>query len=268
MKLSVERKWVLEVGILIFTFILFALNDWILIKSMTSFSLGIAYYLVLYAHAQLNRYIALPFLIKKQNVSMYIALTILGLIIFSFILSQMTHLFLYRTCFLSNNPAKLSFHYQLGILLGSYFCITGLSLFVSYYHKQRIEADKEILSRKMQVDLLSKQLNPHFLFNTLNTIYGLSIEHPERTPDAVIKVSELLRYQVENSKKDLVSLSEEIAFIDSYIAIEKERFGHRCTIDFDVFIDNIKQYYVAPMIILHLLKTHLNMEPETLKVVL
>ena len=239
----------LEVAILLFTFILFVLNDWIFISSVRSFFLGVAYYLVLYTHAQLNRRFALPFLLKKQNVAMYLLVTLLGLAVFAFILSQMAQLFLYRTCFLSNNPAKLSFHYQLGILLGSYFCITGLSLFVAYYHRQRKDADREISSRKVQIDLLNKQLNPHFLFNTLNTIYGLSIEHPERTPDTVLKVSELLRYQVESSKKDLVPLQDEIAFIESYIAIERERLGYRCTIDVTVNADSAKPYLIAPMIV-------------------
>ena len=249
MKQFIERRMVLEIGIVLFTFILFVLNDWIFISSLRSFFLGIAYYMVLYAHAQLNRFYILPFLLKKQNVSMYIVLTIVGLLVFAVILSQMAQLFLYKTCFLSNNPAKLSFYYQFGILLGSYFCIAALSLFVEYYHRQKNEADRELLMRKVQIDLLNKQLNPHFLFNTLNTIYGLSIEQPERTPDTVMKVSELLRYQVESSKKDTVSLKEEVNFIESYIAIEKERLGYRCNIELNLSIDDIDRYYIAPMVV-------------------
>lgn len=65
----------LEVAILLFTFILFVLNDWIFISSVRSFFLGVAYYLVLYTHAQLNRRFALPFLLKKQNVAMYLLVT-------------------------------------------------------------------------------------------------------------------------------------------------------------------------------------------------
>lgn len=65
----------LELAILLFTFILFVLNDWIFISSIRSFFLGVAYYLVLYTHAQLNRRFALPFLLKKQNLAMYLLVT-------------------------------------------------------------------------------------------------------------------------------------------------------------------------------------------------
>ncbi|MDL1912940.1 MAG: histidine kinase [Bergeyella sp.] len=249
MKLLGDRKWVLELGILLFSFILFVLNDWIFISSLKSFFLGGAYYLVLYVHAQLNRFYILPFLLKKQNVYMYVVLTSLGLLTFVIILSQIAQIFLYKTCFLNNNPAKLSFQYQLGILLGSYICIAGPSLFVEHYHKKKKETDKEILSKKIKIDLLNKQLNPHFLFNTMNTIYGLSIDFPERIPDTIMKVSELLRYQVESSNRDWVPLRDEMAFIESYIAVEKERLGYRCSVELNISTDNVEEYSIAPMIV-------------------
>jgi LytS/YehU family sensor histidine kinase len=93
---------------------------------------------------------------------------------------------------------------------------------VEYHRNQKKEANREIAFNKSQIDLLNKQLNPHFLFNTLNTIYGLSIAFPDRTPEVIMKVSELLRYQVENGRKELVSLKDEIDFIQSYIELEKE----------------------------------------------
>lgn len=249
MKLFVDRKWVLELGVLLFSYVLFILNDWILIRTWRSLLLGIAYYLVLYTHAQLNRCYIVPFLLKKQNVWRYCLLTILSLLLFSAFLQQLAQLMLYQTCFIYNNAAKLTYHYQLGILLGSYICIAGPSLFIEYYHRQKDQADKEILSNKIKIDLLNKQLNPHFLFNTLNNIYGLSIEYPDRTPDAVMKVADLLRYQLENGAKELVALQDEITFIESYIAIEKDRIGYRCQIQVQVSIDQVEQYFIAPMIL-------------------
>ncbi len=180
---------------------------------------------------------------------MYGIFTLLGFLIFAAILTQIAQLFLYKVCFLHNNPVKLSFRYQFGILVGSYICIAGTSLFVEYYRKQRKESRQEILSNRTKIDLLNKQLNPHFLFNTLNTIYGLSIEFPERTPDTIIKVSDLLRYQLESSSKESVSLRDEINFIESYISIERERIGYRCEIQLNVDIDRLDTYSIAPMIV-------------------
>ena len=244
-----ERKWTQELGILVFSFILFTLNDWILIASWKSLFLGLVYFMLLYAHAQLNRFLILPLLVKKDNIYLYVVFTLTLLIASALLLSYLTQSYLYKTCFLHSNHSKLTTQYQFGVLLGSSICILGTTYFLEYYRKQKELANKEIISNKNQIDLLNKQLNPHFLFNTLNTIYGLSIAYPDKTPEAIMKVSELLRYQVENSNKDLVSLTDEITFIQSYIELEKERIGYRCELHFTTEVDDAKKYYIAPMLI-------------------
>lgn len=244
-----ERKWTQEAGILLFSFILFTLNDWILIATWKSLFLGTVYFMVLYAHAQFNRYYILPLLLKKHNPYLFAFLTLLALAIFAFVLNYLAQSVLYQNCFLHKDDSKLNYQYQVGVLLGSYICIIGTTKILEYYRQQKVADSKELLSRKNQIDLLNKQLNPHFLFNTLNTIYGLSIRYPEKTPEAIMKISELLRYQVENSKKDLVSLGDEIAFIQSYIEIEKERVGYRCNIEFEYQVEEASNHYIAPMIV-------------------
>lgn len=244
-----ERKWTQELGILIFSFILFTLNDWILIASWKSLFLGLIYFMLLYTHAQLNRFCILPLLVKKDNLYLYLFFTFCLLVMAAFLLSHLTQRFLYNSCYLNANHSKMTFQYQFGVLLGSSICILGTTYFLEYYRKQKELANKEIISTKNQIDLLNKQLNPHFLFNTLNTIYGLSIAYPAKTPEAIMKVSELLRYQVENSTKDLVSLTDEIRFIQSYIELERERIGYRCQLSFTTDIDQTDTYYIAPMLI-------------------
>lgn len=249
MRNFLERKWTQELGVLVFSFILFTLNDWILIASWKSLFLGLVYFMLLYAHAQLNRFLILPILVKKDNIYLYVVFTLSLLLASAFLLSYLTQSYLYKTCFLHSNHSKLTTQYQFGVLLGSSICILGTTYFLEYYRKQKELANKEIISNKNQIDLLNKQLNPHFLFNTLNTIYGLSIAYPDKTPEAIMKVSELLRYQVENSNKDLVSLTDEITFIQSYIELEKERIGYRCELNFTTEVDDAQKYYIAPMLI-------------------
>ncbi|MBB1149342.1 MULTISPECIES: histidine kinase [unclassified Myroides] len=244
-----ERKWAQELGILVFSFILFTLNDWILIASWRSLFLGLVYFMLLYAHAQLNRFYLLPLLVKRDRIYLYLFLTLCLLSVTAFFLSHLTQSFLYKSCFLHSNNSKLTFQYQLGVLLGSNVCILGTTHFLEYYRKQKEMAHREIITKKNEIDLLNKQLNPHFLFNTLNTIYGLSIAFPDKTPDAIMKVSELLRYQVENSNKDVVALSDEISFIQSYIELEQERVGYRCDLRFRWDIDQANKYTIAPLIV-------------------
>lgn len=249
MRSILELKWTQELGILVFSFILFTLNDWILIATWKSFFLGTIYFMLLYSHAQINRYLLLPVLMRKQNTILYIILTLCLLLIFTFILTHLAQTVLYTNCFLHKDTSKLSFQYQCGVLLGSCICILGTAQFLDYYRRQKVQNSRELLAKKNQIDLLNKQLNPHFLFNTLNTIYGLSIRYPEKTPEAIMKVSDLLRYQVENTNKDLVSLRDEVTFIQSYIELEKERVGYRCEILCDFQVDDSEQFYIAPMIV-------------------
>ncbi len=71
---------------------------------------------------------------------------------------------------------------------------------------------------------LRSQLNPHFLFNTLNSVYSLSLQKSDLAPDAIIKLSDLMRYLIYECNEDKVPLEKEIAFIRNYIEIEKMRF--------------------------------------------
>lgn len=249
MKNILEKKWIQELGILLFSFILFTLNDWILIVTWKSFFLGIVYFMLLYTYAQLNRFYVLPILLKKQNPYLFFLLTLIVLVFFACILNYVSESILYKNCFLHKDISKLAFQYQVGVLLGSYICIIGTTKLLEYYRNQKNEDKKELSLKKNQIDLLNKQLNPHFLFNTLNTIYGLSIKFPEKTPEAIMKVSELLRYQLENSTKEKVLLCDEISFIQSYIELEKERVGYRCAIVFNYELEDEITQYIAPMIV-------------------
>lgn len=79
---------------------------------------------------------------------------------------------------------------------------------------------------------LRSQLNPHFLFNTLNSIYSLSLQKSERTPEVVVKLANLMRYMIYDCSEEKVPLNKEIEFIRNYIDIEKIR--HKADVRFTV----------------------------------
>jgi LytS/YehU family sensor histidine kinase len=79
---------------------------------------------------------------------------------------------------------------------------------------------------------LRSQLNPHFLFNTLNSIYSLSLQKSDKTPEVVIKLADLMRYMIYDCNEEKVSLNKEIEFIRNYIDIEKIR--HKADVRFSV----------------------------------
>lgn len=91
----------------------------------------------------------------------------------------------------------------------------------------------EAKQSKAELDSLRQQVNPHFLFNSLNNIYGLLNEDVDRAGDSILKLSSLLRYLIHVSQKTRVSLEEEINFIDDYIGMERLRLGEKCNVNFE-----------------------------------
>lgn len=76
----------------------------------------------------------------------------------------------------------------------------------------------------LKIRYLRTQLNPHFLFNTLNSIYSLSLQKSDRTPEVVIKLADIMRYLIDECNQEKIPLTKEIDFIRNYIEIEKIRF--------------------------------------------
>lgn len=83
--------------------------------------------------------------------------------------------------------------------------------------KKFSQTDKDIMNFKSELSFLKQQLNPHFLLNAMNNLYGESLTEPDKLPDRILNLSDMLRYQIEATKKDYVLLDEEIAFIKKYI---------------------------------------------------
>ncbi|WP_218157927.1 sensor histidine kinase [Pustulibacterium marinum] len=87
------------------------------------------------------------------------------------------------------------------------------------------ETKKEIAAKKISSELqfLKAQLNPHFLFNSLNTIYSLSVKQSNETSEAVINLSEMMRYMIYEADKDVVSLEKELHYVQHYIYLQRLR---------------------------------------------
>lgn len=109
--------------------------------------------------------------------------------------------------------------------------------------------DLEAKQAQDELDLLKSQVNPHFLFNSLNSIYSLTLKNSEKSSEAVMLLSDLMRYILESSKKKLVPLEEEIQFINNYIELEKLRLGSNFNLNYQV-TGEAKSLYISPMILI------------------
>ncbi len=121
-----------------------------------------------------------------------------------------------------------------------------------YYQKLQqqliLEAELRELALKSELTALKAQLNPHFLYNTFNTISASVPPELESTREMIAQLSDLFRYQLKASKTELVTLSEEIDFVKTYLQLEKARFGDR--LRFNFFIpEELMKAKVPPMIL-------------------
>jgi sensor histidine kinase YesM len=117
-------------------------------------------------------------------------------------------------------------------------------------NRQLAEAQRDAAHSKSELHLLQSQLSPHFLFNTLNNLYGLSITNHERIPPLLLKLSELLRYAVYDAREVYVPLTDEIAYIRNYIAFEKLRIGDRLHLTTDIEEVTDASIMIAPMLLI------------------
>ena len=104
----------------------------------------------------------------------------------------------------------------------------SLAIAISFIKKSLDEKELVVILQKdnnsFKVKYLRAQLNPHFLFNTLNSIYSLSLQKSDKTPEVVVKLADLMRYLIYDCEEEKVPLEKEIEFIQNYIDIEKIRF--------------------------------------------
>lgn len=140
------------------------------------------------------------------------------------------------------------------------FMITGLASTIKIaknwlwviQEKQRIEKDKieiELKLRESELKFLKAQIHPHFLFNTLNNLYGLTLEKSDLASEVVVKLSEMLDYMLYECNENLVPLEKEIKLLENYIALEKIR--HDESLDIALTIDGqLKNLKIAPLILL------------------
>jgi two-component system LytT family sensor kinase len=114
--------------------------------------------------------------------------------------------------------------------------------------KEINEERLERLKTRAELDALQAKINPHFLFNTLNSIASLIPEDPAAAESTVEKLSELFRYTLQRSGNSTVKLSEELEIVRSYLEIEKVRFGDR--LKFDIRSDeSLNDFQIPPLLI-------------------
>ena len=219
----VQNVFVWAFILLIFTIVIQAENRILTSLAFIAFILPLIY---------INNLKILPLFLKKQwklgvfwgflNISLF---TIIGLY------------------FLSDAFQRFEFNMLPNIFGGVLLTLifgTAIKLAKDSFVKRQQEKEAEL-------KLLKAQLNPHFLFNTLNNLYGLSVIKSDKLPNLMLKLSDLLRYSLYETSAVLVPLEKEIQYLENYISLEKIRLDDKTDITFETS-GNLSSLKIAPML--------------------
>lgn len=117
--------------------------------------------------------------------------------------------------------------------------------------KERQAAELQARAREQELAALKAQVNPHFLFNTLNSISAAVKETPEHTREMIAQLADLLRYALAGSQHDLVPLRDELRFARAYLDLEAHRFSDRLQVTIDVQVNEGALDAPVPPMVLH-----------------
>jgi Putative regulator of cell autolysis len=154
------------------------------------------------------------------------------------------------TIALSLDPVRLSLFFRNNILIYVLNTIFAMVFYFIRYTRQKELEQKELelQNRTSELSFLRSQVNPHFLFNNLNTIYSLVYHKSEQALPAIAGLSELLRYMLYDSSEK-IELEQEISYIEKYISLQQLRFENPVAVNMKV-TGNVKEMKVPPLLLI------------------
>ncbi len=214
-------------------------------------AIGLSFQLLIF---YFNWYVLIPKYLARNRIFVYIAAVLATLSLIALVRSPLDF-YVFREF----NPGMKSLYsyerllqYVLGGLV-TVFISSALKVTGNYIKNER--RNKELENQKLMAELayLKSQVNPHFLFNTLNNIYSLAYKQSPETPDAIMKLSLLMRYMLYESNDTLVSLQKEVDHIQNFIDLQKLRLREQTSIKFNIQ-GNLDGKQIAPMMLMTLVE--------------
>jgi two-component system, LytTR family, sensor kinase len=219
-------------------------------------------FLIVALHWEIGRQVLMYFRRKYPQITQTkerAFFSVFGLIVICFILGYILHI-LYNYTLIWNRVNSFS-DYLFNVWVGIFFLVVLYVIYemIYFFRKwqqtfeeretlkeeklrtqvQQLELEKQL--KEVELTNLRQQLNPHFLFNALNSIHALVSLKEEKAEAAVLNLSDLMRYHLNYEKKDFVTLQEEMDTVRNYLELEKIRYDSRLTYDINVDVAVLKQ---------------------------
>jgi two-component system LytT family sensor kinase len=176
-----------------------------------------------------------PRFLKKNKVPQLIGGILLGIVLFIIVRYTLEEVILFRIFHIHNYFGYTALSYIVdNMYYGTSALVLSLAVYSSFNALRKEQENKSLREEKVKAELafLKSQINPHFLYNTLNYIYSLAYPVSDHLADAIIKLSQLMRYMLTESSNGEVDLQKEIDYIENYIAIYQLRFGDHFNVEF------------------------------------
>jgi two-component system LytT family sensor kinase len=195
-----------------------------------------------------NRFL-IPYLLEKRRFGWYITSLLFLVALFTFVRSAY-HRYIYEALYheRSNNVGA-----DIGnsFVYADWFIVVASMLYITQRWSEQRDRVKNIEISQLQTELryLRSQINPHFLFNGLNTIYSRIDINNRDARDIVVQFADLLRYNLYEADVDLIALEKEIEFLENYVGLQRARSNDNLRVLLDVNIQN-RALQIAPLIFL------------------
>jgi two-component system, LytTR family, sensor kinase len=197
-----------------------------------------------------NYLLFIPKLLNKKKYGLYILAIVGAIITYSLIkygLNEILRDYIVRP----RVDRGFRFYFITNVFIGILFIFFSivLKLSVDWFVNERVHRDLENQRLSAELAFLKSQINPHFLFNSLNSIYSLAYQKSDTTPDAILKLSEIMRYMLYECNDSKVDLSKELQYLQNFIDLQKLRFGDKAYIDFRVE-GNVTNQKIVPLLLI------------------
>jgi len=208
----------------------------------------------------INYLILVPMLLLKKRIFWYVLASILFLAFFNFLSVQLApaaprletmEQFNEATKGFRFPPPPNGFRYMLPVTFSlSIFLLGGVfALITDFYKRDSTATHMEAKKKEMELQFLRTQLNPHFLFNSLNSIYSLVRSKSNDAPEAIIMLSELMRYMLYEVNENKVMLEKELNYIKSYISLQRMRLINSENVKLQIH-GNTNELKIYPLVLI------------------
>lgn len=201
-----------------------------------------------------NIYYLIPKFILTKKFKRYILFLLFSLFILYCIRTSLNFLLVTKNIWpeAEGTQQAFTFNHIVAVILGELYVValvSAIKLTFDWIYEKRRAEDLQKIQLSTELDFLKSQIQPHFFFNTLNNLYALTLQKSDTAPNVVLKLSDIMQYVLYDIKEPVISLFDEINYIQNYLDLEKLRYGDKVNSKINI-VGNIEDVKVPPLLFL------------------